>query len=276
MPRRLKRFDGKTIVVTGGSSGIGRALARMLAQRGASLLLLARRQAALEETLSLLERDRVSAEQRFASECVDVSQREAIEQHLRAFDAVRPVDVLVNCAGVAYADYFESTAPEVFEEMIRVNYLGAVWTCRALVPAFRTRGKGAIVNVASMAGAIAFLGYSAYAPSKYALIGFTEALRSELAVWGIQVSVVLPPDTRTPQLEAEARSRPPETCAIAGLARVLEPEQVAAAMIRGIEAGRFRIVPGWDAQLSDRLARHIPGVARWFLDRTAARTRRRS
>ncbi len=268
-------FAGKRVVLTGGSSGIGRSLALGLARRGASLILLARREAPLEEMLGLLEPLHSRHSQSFQVHALDVGDREVVERVLVEYDRECPVDVLINCAGVAWADYLERTPAEVFAEMIRVNYLGAVWTTLALAPAFRRRGAGVIANVASMAAATAFIGYAAYAPSKFALVGFSEAIRSELGPDGVQVSLLLPPDTRTPQLAAESLTRPAETTAIARWARVLDPEPVAEAFLNGIAAGRFLVIPGWDAWLSYQLARHLPGPTRWFLDRVVKRTRGR-
>jgi 3-dehydrosphinganine reductase len=266
-------FQGKNVVVTGGSSGIGRALAVALAGLGANLLLVARRQDLLDETVAEINVSQLHASQLAETRAIDVGDRPAIQSALRAFDQKHPIDVLINCAGITCAEYIDRTPADVFEQIIETNYLGTVWTSLALIPSFKQRQRGTIANVASMAGVLGFLGYAAYAPSKFAVIGFSEAIRNELLPDNIRVHLLLPPDTDTPQLEAENRTRPVETRAIAGLSRVLLADDVARVFLRGIATGRFCIVPGWDANLSYRAARHFPALTRWVLDRVVASQR---
>ncbi len=266
-----RAYAGKTVMVTGGSSGIGRSLAVRLARAGSNVITLARRRGPLEETLERLEKYRSRADQIFRAFEVDVGDRTAVSrvalEVLREFD----VDILINNAGVAHADTIERTPPEVFEEMIRVNYLGIVWTTLALIPHFKARHNGQIINVASLAGILGFFGYTAYAPSKFAVMGFSEAIRNELKPSGIRVSVVLPPDTDTPQLEAENRTKPPETKAIAGTAGVLEPDFVARTILRGAASGRFHIVPGLAGKFPYYAVRWFPSLIRWVIDREVRR-----
>ncbi|MDX1649802.1 MAG: SDR family NAD(P)-dependent oxidoreductase, partial [Myxococcota bacterium] len=123
----------------------------------------------------------------------------------------------------------------------------------------------------SLAGAIAIYGYAAYAPSKFAVTALSEVLRQELRPRGIDVSLLLPPDTDTPQLEEEERERPAGTRAVAGTVPTLSPEQVAGALLRGLRRRRAWIVPGWRARLTLAAARHLPGVTRRVIDRDLAR-----
>lgn len=267
-------FQGKTVVVTGGSSGIGRALAVALAGLGANLLLIARRQDLLDDTVAAIHANREHPSQFTETRAIDVRDRPAIQSALQNFDRQHPVDVLINCAGIACAEYVDRTPPDMFEQIIGTNYLGTVWTSLALIPSFKLRQRGTIANVASMAGVLGFLGYAAYAPSKFAVIGFSEAIRNELRPDNVHVHLLLPPDTDTPQLEAENLTRPRETRAIASLSRVLLADDVARVFLRGIAQGRFCILPGWDANLSYRAARHFPAMTRWVLDRVVASQRR--
>jgi 3-dehydrosphinganine reductase len=267
-------FEGKNIVVTGGSSGIGRSLAVALGCQRASLLLIGRRQAQLDATVALLESTRKDPAPIWETRAVDVSHREAIQSALRSHDEKRPVDILINCAGIAWVQYVDRMPPEAFEQTIQTNYLGTVWSSLALIPSFKSRRRGIIANVSSLAGVLGFIGYAAYSPSKFAVIGFSEAIRNELRPYNVGVSLLLPPDTDTPQLEAENLTRPAETRAIADRARVLQPEHVARVLLKGIVAGQFWIVPGWDAQLIDHASRHFPGLTRWVLDRLVASGRR--
>jgi 3-dehydrosphinganine reductase len=266
-------FAAKNVVITGGSSGIGRCLALALAPLGANLLLIARRPDPLEQTVVAIRNVLRHSSQVIESAAIDIREREAIFSSLAAHDARHPVDVLINCAGIACAEYVDRTPPETFEQIIEINYLGAVWASLALIPAFKKRQRGTIVNVASLAGVLGFVGYAAYAPSKFALVGFSEVLRNELRADHINVHLLLPPDTDTPQLAAENLTKPRETRAIAAMSKTLEPEVVARSCLRGVAAGRYCIVPGWDASLSYLGARHFPGISRWLLDRVVAASR---
>ena len=122
--RRSRFFEGKNVVLTGGSSGIGRAIAVDLARQGANLLLIGRRQALLDETIILLESTRHDLAPIWESRAVDVSHREAIQSALQSYDEGRPVDILINCAGIAWAEYVDRMPPEAFEQTIQINYLG--------------------------------------------------------------------------------------------------------------------------------------------------------
>jgi 3-dehydrosphinganine reductase len=184
------------------------------------------------------------------------------------------LDLVVNNAGAALARRFADTPLAEFRRLLDVNFLGAVYVTRAALPYLR-ESRGRIANVSSLAGALALYGYSAYAPSKFALTAFSEVLRQELRPEGIQVSVLLPPDTDTPQLAAESEGKPAETRAIAGSVPVLRAEAVAESLLAGIARGRVWIVPGWRARATLWAARHLPGVARRVIDRDVARVGRR-
>jgi len=264
-------FRGRRALVTGGSSGIGRALAFALARAGAHVGIVARRTEPLEETAAAL---RAAAPASAVTHAVaDVADPEQAGRAVAACaTALGGLDLLVNNAGIAVARRFEDTPLEVYRELVDVNFLGAVHMTRA---ALGHLGPGAnILNVSSLAGALAVFGYAAYAPSKFALTGFSEVLRQELRPRGITVSVLLPPDTDTPQLAEENRDKPAETRALAGTVPVLAPETVADAALAGLVRGRAWIVPGWRARGVLFAARHCPGLVRWSVDREIARARR--
>lgn len=263
-------FRGRRALVTGGSSGIGRALALALARAGAHVAIVARREGPLQETATAL---RATAPASTVAHAVaDVADPDQAARAVAACAAaLGGLDLLVNNAGAALARRFEDTPAEAYRQLLDVNYLGAVHVTRAALPLL---GPGAsILNVSSLAGALAVFGYAAYAPSKFALTAFSEVLRQELRPRGITVSVLLPPDTDTPQLAEENREKPPETRALAGNVPVLAPEFVAAAALAGLARGRAWIVPGWRARGVLWAARHCPGLVRWSVDREIARVR---
>lgn len=258
------------VLVTGGSSGIGKETARRFARLGAHVTLLARRQSLLEQARSQIEAERAHPGQQILAISVDVSQREALEAAVRQAEAAAgPPDVLVACAGMARPGYFHEVPLEVFEESLRVNYLGTLYAVRAVEPQMRARGRGHIVLVSSGAGIVGLFGYTPYAPTKFAQRGLAESLRGELKRHGIRVSIVYPPDTDTPQLAEENRTKPAETRAITGAAKVWQPGAVADAIVRGVQRGRFAITPGWEMTWLLRLHSVLRPVLQAWFDRLA-------
>lgn len=244
------QFEGRLAAITGGSSGIGLALGRQLAERGASVWLLARDEVRLNRALQLLEEARVDQAQRFGVEPLDVSDNQAVVRAAQIIQVEAGIpDLLVNNAGVAHPGYVEELEVEIFRWMMEVNYFGTVHVTKAFLPAMLERGSGHILNVSSIAGFLGMFGYSAYGASKFAVRGFSDALRAELKLRGLGVSILYPPDTDTPQLEYENRYKPPETMALADGTSVMGPESVARVALRGVERGRYVIIPGWEGKL---------------------------
>jgi 3-dehydrosphinganine reductase len=269
---RHSAFRDRRALVTGGSSGIGRAIALALARAGAHVAIVARREAPLRDTTDAW-RAAARPEQRFAAIAADVADPDAAARAVaQAVAALGGLDLVVNNAGAARALRFEDTPLAEFRRLLDVNFLGAVYVTRAALPHLAARAQ--IANVSSLAGALAIYGYSAYAPSKFALTAFSEVMRQELRPRGIAVSVLLPPDTDTPQLAEEDREKPAETRALAGNVPVLTPEAVADALLDGLARGRAVIVPGWRARATLWAARHFPGLARRVIDRDVARSGR--
>ena len=270
----MKDFTDRTIYLVGGSSGIGLAAAKELAGRGAHVVVFGRDRKRLEHALEEISSRRISPDQRFSSFSMDVCVwREVLQTMEKAVTEAGAPDVLINCAGRAYPGRFEDIGMDQAEETLKVNLLGCIHTCRALIP-FMKRNGGVIVNTSSVAGFVGVYGYTDYCASKYGLIGFSEALRSELKPWGIHVQVLCPPDTDTPGYAVENLTKPEETRRISSAARVLTPEQVASALIRGMGKGRFLIIPGFESKLAHIAKRLFPSLVEWVNDRQIRRCRK--
>jgi 3-dehydrosphinganine reductase len=265
----MKSYQGKTVYITGGSSGIGLAAARQFAAAGANVAIFSRDQRKLDAALPTIEVAKAGAGQKFLAVQLDVGNHADVDVKMTvtARDFGAP-DVLVNCAGSVWCDYFEATPYEAYETEMRTNFFGARNTVAALLPFMKEKG-GHIVNVASTLGFIGAFGYAAYAPSKFATVGFSEVIRGELKRHNIRISVLCPPDTDTPQLAEENKTKPPETHAINSNAGLMQPEQVAAAMIKGMERNQFMIVPGFMNHVSYVAKRWLPGLVFSMMDSDA-------
>ncbi len=268
-------FDQQHVIITGGSSGIGRATARLLTRRGAHISIIARRQTLLDETTAELEGLRAHPRQRIHAHSADLSEWEQAQEAIATLSADGfPPDILINSAGITQPGYFEQLELDDFRRIMDVDYFGTLYPCRAVVPTMIERGRGHIVNLSSVAGFLGVFGYSAYCAAKFAVRGLSDVLRQELKPHGIHVSVVFPPDTDTPQLRYEEPFKPPETRRISGTARVLTADQVARAILRGIERRQVYILPNLDTRLYFALVNGFTGLARWILDRTIAQAHR--
>ena len=251
-------------LITGGSSGIGLETARLLADRGAIVSLVARRTDVL---------DRAAAELRDAGATVltasaDVADQVALTAAIRGLEQqAGPVDVLVTSAGQARPGHFLELEDEVFRQMIEVDYFGTLYAIRAVAPGMVERGGGSIVAVSSGAGLLGVFGYTAYGPAKFAVRGLMEALRSELKPYDVHVACVYPPDVDTPQLEDENRYKPAETAAISGTVKPMQPEAVARSIVEAIDKRRFAVYPDGGMALLGGLGPLLAPVVRRMVDR---------
>ncbi len=189
------QFKGTRILITGASSGIGRATAFAAARRGARLVLVGRDQERLTEACREAQRSGAEAH----TVVLDLTESGAVDALVeRAETLVGGVDVLVNSAGVSGFSPFESVSPERIEKTFLVNTVVPIQLTQRVLPAMRDRGSGRIVNVGSIFGSIGFPYFATYSASKFALRGFSEALRRELDGTGVDVTYVAPRATRTP------------------------------------------------------------------------------
>jgi len=263
----MKTFQDKTVYITGGSSGIGLSAASLLAEAGASVLVFARGRERLEEAVLEIEGRRRSDSQRFASMQLDVSDHQEVDRVMsRAVEGFGVPDLLINAAGKARPRHFEDISYEQFDGIMKTNLYGVWNTIKALVPHMKNRG-GHIVSISSMAGFVGVFGYADYGASKFAVLGLSETIRSELKRYRIRVSVLCPPDTDTPGFAVENRTKPEETKAVSGTARLMDPDDVARALLKGIRRGRFMILVNAEARLIYLVKRFAPSLLDRIMDR---------
>jgi short-subunit dehydrogenase len=244
----MSNLRGKTAIVTGASSGIGRAVAIELARRGANVVLAARRLERLEETAAQCRAFGVRA----SAVVTDVTREEDCR---RLIDAAGDFDVLVNNAGFAVLDRVAEANPADAREMMETNFFGMLHCTQAAIPKLRARGSGAIVNVASIVGLMGFTNMGAYGATKAAVVCLSEALRDELLPHGIRVSIVCPGTTESEFFVRAERSKLP---AASRLLPSVQPERVARVICDAAESGSYRrILPGL-ATITIRLKEIFP------------------
>lgn len=264
-------FEQQHVIITGGSSGIGKATAKQLASLGANISIIARSPAKLETAQAEIEKAALHPDQRVLTFAADVADRTQAERAIQAaIEQLGAPDLLIACAGIAHPGYFQDLAIEVFERTMAVNYFGSLYCIRAALPAMTS---GHIVLVSSGAGLIGIYGYTPYSPSKFALRGLAESLRGELKVSGIGLSIVYPPDTDTPQLAEENKTKPPETKAITATAETWSAEAVAQEIIKGVQKNQFMITPGLELTIVAKLHSLISPLLNRYFDRIVAKTR---
>ncbi len=243
-------FTGKLALITGGSSGIGYALANQLVEAGGSVILLARSQEKLDEAKRALTSQISQPEQLIHAIPADVTDVESLSMAIE--DMAKTIgipDFIFNCAGVALPGYVEQLKLEVFKWTMDIDYHGTVNVIKLLLPHLLQRGSGHIINFSSMAGVIGTFGYSAYSGAKFAVRGFSDVIRSELKPKNIRVSIVYPPDTDTPQLAFENQFKPYETRELAGSDKPISAAAVARETLKSVSRGKYAIVPGAEAKL---------------------------
>jgi len=265
-------FQGRLVLITGGSSGLGLALANMLAAQGANVWLIARRKDVLENAYKGLPTASGQHHGQIAADVSDWSQvQKVVASVIR--EAGIP-DLLINCAGYAHPGYVQEIPIDVFHEMMDVDYFGTVNMVKTLLPHMLERGDGYIVNISSAAGFLAPFGYSAYTPAKYAVRGFSDVLRLELKPLGVRVSVAFPPDMDTPGMVNENKTKPFETTE-AFSSTLVPAEPVAKAILNGIKHGQYIILPGFETKLYYYLVFLLGNAIYPLLDGLLAQARRK-
>jgi len=257
----MRTFDGKVVVITGAGSGIGRALALAIADRGAILALSDWDEVGLMETAALAQ---TRANREVRTDKLDVRDRDAMREYAASVAAeLGRVNVVVNNAGVALHGDFEEVSYDDFEWVMDVDFWGVVQGTKEFLPHLIASGDGHVVNVSSLFGLMGMPGQTAYNAAKFAVRGFTEALRTEMLVAGhpVQVTCVHPGGIKTAIARNARATLSHDQAAVAKhfdtrLAR-MTPDRAAAVIVAGVLADKPRVVVGADAKVLDALVRLV-------------------
>ena len=264
----MTSLRGAHAIITGGSEGIGLATAAAMLDRGARVSLVSRSREKLDDASALLGG-------RVQTAAADVADHSALAS---AFDtlvsAQGPCDVLVTSAGYSHPAHFSEVPLDEFRKEMEVNYLGTVYATRLVMPSMTERKRGHVCVVSSVAGFVGVFGFTAYSPTKFAVKGFAEALRDEVAPYDVRVSVLYPPDTDTPGFHDENKIKPEECKRISATIKPISAEKVAAAVVRGIERDKIHITADPLSRVLLRSIGVLGPVLRGMNDRTVRKVRK--
>lgn len=251
-------LQGRIVLVTGASSGLGARTAQLLAARGATLVLTARSRAKLEELAMKLPGEHAVYE-------LDVTLNEQVQEVVsEVIHKYGKIDILLNNAGFGEFIPFADATLAHFAAQMDVNYMGIVRCTHAVLPYMQRQGSGHIVNVASIAGKLATAKSTGYAASKHAVLGFTNALRAELAGSGIAVSAVNPGPIDTPFFD---KADPGGEYVRRVKWFMMPVDKVAGAIVRIMETRRAELDMPWSAAYGTKLVQLFPRLTSKLLGR---------
>ncbi|XP_071959711.1 3-dehydrosphinganine reductase-like [Antedon mediterranea] len=249
-------LKGSHVIITGGSSGIGIAVAIEAVKNGASVTIMARRMAKLLEAKQEIEKFvKEGSNQKINEIQLDVAEPYSkIQEAFKQAEAeLGPCDMLVNSAGLSCSKAFVDTDIEEFKNVMNVNFTGTMQATRAVLDTMMSRRRGRIVLISSQAGQVGLYGYSAYSASKFALRGFAECLQMEVKPYDIYVTLNCPPDTDTPMLYSDTE-KPKETYLISETAGIFQPDYVAKVILKDSQRGVFLSYVGMDGFLLKQMS----------------------
>ena len=241
-------LHGRTILITGAGSGMGRLAAQRLSAGGASIAGVDLNEAGLQETARGCERFRPFA--------LDVTDPRAVEEMVREVEStLGPVDRVMNAAAIMPTDLLLNQDAALIQRIMDINYGGTVNITLATLPGMLSRGKGELVNFASIAGWLPALHFGAYNASKFAVVAFTEVLYHENRNRGVRFACVCPPPVATPLLD-QAKSQPK----VLDEVPPIPPEKVLDAIERDLARGRLMVYPDTTSRLAVWMRRFLPAL----------------
>lgn len=252
------KFNGRNVWITGGASGIGLEVGKRFAAGGAHVTVFDLR--LRDEAMIELDKARRFSAVPIRSYVMDVADSEQVKRlfNLAAKETGKP-DLVFNSAGIVSAVEFERLSYDEWDRVIRVNLYGSRNVASAALPLLQPGARLALM--ASLAGIAGGYGYAAYAASKFGVVGLAEVLRVECKPKGIDVSVICPPEVDTPMVREERKTRPVATTDMKLFAGTLTVDEAADAIVSGLGAGRYLIVPGGKGKMTYLLSKYLP---RWI------------
>jgi NAD(P)-dependent dehydrogenase (short-subunit alcohol dehydrogenase family) len=248
-------FHGRVALITGAASGMGRLAARRLAAGGARVAALDVNEAALREACAGSEAIRAYP--------IDVTDARAVADVVRRVESeLGPIDRVMNAAAIMPTERLLAQDADLVQRIMAINYGGTVNVTLAALPGMLERGRGDLVNFASVAGWLPTLHFGAYNASKFAVVAFSEVLAHENRGRGVRFACVCPPPVATPLLD-QAKSHPKILDEVLPIA----PEKVLDAIERDLERGRLMVYPDWNARASVWMRRHFPALTWWNIHR---------
>ena len=268
-------FKDKSAIICGGSKGIGKATAKLFVQLGGNVCIVARILDALNAAAEEIKSLKVDENQLVEVISCDTSNMEQVEplfkEYIKKFGVP---DYSFNYVGISYPNYTDKLTIEDFKFHMDTNFFGQLNPILTVLPYYMERKEGHFINMSSLAGYIGVMGYAAYTPTKFAIVGLSEVLRNEYKAYNIKVSIVYPPDTDTFGLHEEAKSRPEELNIMAERAGLMQPDEVAEVIIKGVLKEKLYIHAG-SSKVYWRIMRLFPKLVHKFADSDLKKARKK-
>lgn len=257
-------LDGKVVVITGASMGIGEALAKLFVERGASVVLLSRDSARAEAA-----RTRIGFPERTAAFACDVRHSEEIDRVIAlTLHHFKRIDIWINNAGHGLLESVSEMEMSACHDMFETNFFGAVWAMQKVVPIMRQQGGGAIINVSSVAGHIPLPFHAAYSATKFALNAIGKGAGGELKKSGIRVLTVCPGYVQTAFSQNAVRGNELKKVRPNSV-KGITAERVARATLQGYLKGKREVIVPWTMHIPVKLYQLFPGLVEWAMVRMA-------
>lgn len=254
----MEDLKDKVTVVTGGSSGIGKATAIELVKEGCKVILLSKTKNKLLNALTEIK----TYDQDASAVVCDVRNYDSVEKAVSGIiSKYKKIDILVNSAGIAIRRSFKNTSLDELKDTIDTNLLGTIFVTKAVLPYMVRENNGFIVNIGSIAGLIAIPELSIYSASKFAVVGLSQALRYELKKYNIQVSVINPAGTDTPIFNHESWQSDTSK------EKLMSPEYVAEQIVLAIKKNKLNVVLPLSHKIKTASKRMFPGIYSWYVNK---------
>jgi 3-dehydrosphinganine reductase len=248
------QWNGAHVIITGGSSGIGLCIAMLAIKRGSNVTLIARNKDKLQQAKEQLERLKVTQTQLVLVFSADVADLNALKKCVADAASANnnKIDLLIASAGETRPERFDEVDPMWFERLMRINYLGVVYSILSVLPYMKQQRHGRVVVVGSLLSLLGCPGYSPYAPTKYAVRGLLDCLDSEFQPYNIAFQLAIPADVNTPMFVEEQKIKPPETKEFGE--PPVKPEDVALAIVQGVDHFTYFIPIGFNSKVMTAVA----------------------